>query len=404
MPNLRSLYICYLSLDDPLVQTQVVAYLEGLVRRGHVIHLLTFDAAMDDHRRELLARKMESKGLVWHSRRYHKRPSLPATVFDVLAGAISAMRLVRRHRLEAIHARNHVPAACALLAKPFTRSRLIFDIRGLMAEEYVDAGRWKRGGAPYRLTNWVQRVAIERADAVVVLTHAVRRHLFGTPSAHPSTHVIPCCADLERLERQSDSQREVRNQLGVGDRPVLAYVGKFTGRYMDSEMVDFFAQARRRVPDLFFLIVTQADRGLIEAELRRSSVSTADYLITQTEPEDLGRYLSVASAAVYFYRHSFSEIAASPTKVGEYLGAGLPVVSSSQVGDIDGILEDNRVGVLVNDFSPAVYDAATEQIMNLVAEPATAERCKEVARRHFSLEDVGLPRYDRVYRTVADAR
>ena len=30
---------------------------------------------------------------------------------------------------------------------------MIFDLRGLMAEEYVDAGRWRRGGLPYRLTN-----------------------------------------------------------------------------------------------------------------------------------------------------------------------------------------------------------------------------------------------------------
>ena len=41
--SLRSLYVCYLSLDDPLVDTQVVAYLEGLARRGHTIHLLTFE-------------------------------------------------------------------------------------------------------------------------------------------------------------------------------------------------------------------------------------------------------------------------------------------------------------------------------------------------------------------------
>jgi hypothetical protein len=39
MPGmLRALYICYLSLEDPLVETHVVAYLEGLARRGHTIH------------------------------------------------------------------------------------------------------------------------------------------------------------------------------------------------------------------------------------------------------------------------------------------------------------------------------------------------------------------------------
>src|SRR5207253_2403827 len=38
-----SLYLCYLGLTDPLTQTQVVAYLEGLTRAGYPVVLLTFE-------------------------------------------------------------------------------------------------------------------------------------------------------------------------------------------------------------------------------------------------------------------------------------------------------------------------------------------------------------------------
>ncbi len=149
---LRSLYICYLSLEDPLVHTQVLAYLSGLVDAGHTVHLLTYDPPLDAARRRQIDDSMRESGIGWHSLRYHKRPSLPATVYDALAGAVVAARIVRRHGLTALHARNHVPLATALIARRLTGSRLIFDIRGLMAEEYADAGRWKEGGIPYRLT------------------------------------------------------------------------------------------------------------------------------------------------------------------------------------------------------------------------------------------------------------
>src|SRR4249919_110813 len=119
--SLRVLYICYLSLDDPLVHSQVVAYLEGLVRRGHTLHLLTFDTPMSPERRRGLAEDLERRGIRRHSLRYHKRPSLPATVYDVLCGAAAALRIMRRHRLTAIHARNHVPAATALIVRRLTR-------------------------------------------------------------------------------------------------------------------------------------------------------------------------------------------------------------------------------------------------------------------------------------------
>ncbi|MGH3426272.1 MAG: glycosyltransferase, partial [Mycobacteriales bacterium] len=98
------------------MHSQVVAYLAGLAQRGHTVHLLTFEPALATVRRRTIESELGGRGIRWHSRRYHKRPSLPATVFDTLAGAVAAARLVRRHRLDAIHARNHVPAAMALIA------------------------------------------------------------------------------------------------------------------------------------------------------------------------------------------------------------------------------------------------------------------------------------------------
>src|SRR3954451_2640943 len=198
---LRALYICYLSLEDPLVHTQVVAHLSGLAEAGHTVHLLTFDPRLDASRRRELGARLGALGVVWHSLRYHTRPSLPATGFDALAGAVAVARIVKRHRLDAVHARNHVPLATALVVRRLTGCRLIFDVRGLMAEEYVDAGRWREEGVAYRLTRSVQRAGLRRADGVVTLTDAVRPHLFGA-GRPPRSEVIPCCADLERLEVQ----------------------------------------------------------------------------------------------------------------------------------------------------------------------------------------------------------
>jgi glycosyltransferase involved in cell wall biosynthesis len=399
--RLRTLYICYLTVDDPLVHTQVVAYLAGLVKWGHTVHLLTFDPKLDPERvvahREHLARL----GVEWHSLRYHKRPSLPATVYDTVAGAIAGARIVRRHQLDALHARNHVPAAMALIVRRVTGCRLIFDIRGLMAEEYVDAGRWKPGGIPYRLTDWIQKVAIRRANGVVMLTHAVRRQLFGVPPSRDSTFVIPCCADLERIDLLRSTRAETREALGLAERPVMVYVGKFTGRYLEREMVDFFAVARRRRPGLAFLVLTQVDPASIRAQFERAAIPASDYMVTRSEPEEVGRYLAAADFAISFYRSAPSEIAASPTKIGEYLGAGLPVVSSPGVGDTDELLTSNRVGAVVRDFSERSYEEASEAVHDLLQDPATGDRCRAVARAEFSLTEVGIPRYDDLYRTVA---
>ena len=401
---LRVLYICYLSLEDPLVHSQVVAYLAGLAERGHAVHLLTFEPRLERARRRQIEDDLGRGGIRWHSLRYHKRPSLPATAFDVFAGALAAARLVRRHRLDAIHARNHVPAAMAMLASRLSPCRTIFDLRGLMAEEYADAGHWRRGGVPYRLTQWVQRAGLRRADGVVTLTEAVLPHLSETGAGPDATFVIPCCADVERIAERSSERADARAELEIGERPTMVYVGKFTGWYLEREMADFAAAARRSAPDLLFLIVTQADPAPMLSELDRQGIGPEDYRVLRAEHGEIGRYLAAADVGLSFVRPCFSKISSSPTKIGEYLAAGLPVVSTAGIGDVDALLRDNRVGALVEDFSEHAYGAAAAAIEALREEPATRERCQTTARQRLSLREVGIPRYDALYRRVAASR
>lgn len=400
--SLRVLYVCYLSLEDPLVHSQVVAYLAGLAERGHVVHLMTFEPALAPERSRQFAEDLRRRGIVWHRRRYHKRPSLPATAFDVFTGGLAAARLVRRHRLGAIHARNHMPAAMALIAARLARFRLIFDLRGLMAEEYVDAGNWERGGLPYRLTQWVQRVALRRADGLVTLTEAVRPHLSEAKAGPETTFVIPCCADVERIAERSHERDAARVELEIGERPTMVYVGKFTGWYMEREMADFLAVAREAEPELLFLIVTQADPAPMLHELDRCGIGDADYRVLRAEPEEIGRYLAAADVGLSFVRPCFSKISSSPTKIGEYLAAGLPVVSTAGIGDVDSLLHDNRVGALVEDLSTSGYEATVATLRELREDPQARQRCRDVARESLSLREVGIPRYDSLYQRIAD--
>jgi glycosyltransferase involved in cell wall biosynthesis len=397
---LRSLYICYLSVEDPLVQTQVVAYLEGLAARGHGIHLLSYEPRLDSGRRKAIAADLDSRGITWHTLRYHKRPSLPATLFDAIAGAFVAVRLIRRHRLDAVHARSHVPAATGLIVRRLTGCRLLFDIRGLMADEYVDADRWRRDGLAHRLTERIQRAAINRADAVVVLTESVRTHLFGSKEPERLA-VIPCCTNLDRVHPSPSGRAAVRKRLGLGDRPVMVYVGKLTEPYMDREMVEFFATARRTDPELALVVLTQGPSESVVAELVRAGIPEADYRIGRAAPAEIGDYLGIAAFAICFCRPTLARIASSPTKIGEYLGAGLPVVSGPRIGDLDEILGERSVGVIAESFAEPEYERCANAIRALAREATTRERCRQTARELFSLEDVGVARYDRLYRELA---
>jgi glycosyltransferase involved in cell wall biosynthesis len=407
--SVSTLYLCYFGLREPLVQTQVLPYLRRLVAGGVDVHLLTFEPRMRESwaREEVEAQRaaLASEGISWHARAYHKSPSLPATVYDITAGALAAARIVRKFNVDVLHARSHVAAAMGAVAKRLTRRPLIFDIRGFLPEEYADAGVWERGGRLFRVAKRVERWLLDAADGFVVLTEKAREILFpdydDADARTRPVEVIPCCVDMARFRAAGTLSREsLREELGLTDRRVVVYVGALGGWYLTDETAELLAVAHEQDPKTFSLVLTQSPPEMIAAPLRARGVSEEDFLVRRVAPADIPRYLKASDIAVSFIKRCYSKLSSSPTKLAEYLAAGLPVICNAGIGDVDEVVEGNRVGVVVRELNREAYAAALAEADALRAETGAAERCRECAARNFDLEKVGGERYLRLYRRV----
>lgn len=403
---IRTLYICYFGLREPLVQTQVLPYLRQLAAAGIKVHLLTFEPGLrETWSEEELGQQqeqLEAQGIAWSYLQYHKSPSVPATIYDILAGARLAARLVRQHNIDVLHARSHVPAVMGALVKRWTGCRLIFDIRGFMPEEYVDAGLWPAGGVIYRAVKATERWLLSSADAFVVLTERARDILLAGASDTDETsrpiEVIPCCMDAHRFEiTDAELAKNVRLELGVADRRVIVYVGALGGWYLTDEMAQFFATAHRQDPKTFSLILTQSPPEMMSKRLRDLGIADKDYLIRKVLPAEVPRYLRAADFSLSFIKPCFSKLGSSPTKIAEVLASGLPIVSNSEIGDLDAMIEGDRVGTIVREFNEAAYLQALSAVDALCQDESTAARCRASAVNRFDLATVGGPRYLRLY-------
>jgi glycosyltransferase involved in cell wall biosynthesis len=397
---LSTLYLCYFGLREPLVQTQVLPYLRRLAAAGTRVSLLTFEPELKSSwTREQLEEeraKLAADGIRWHYLAYHKRPSVPATAFDILAGALYAARLARRERIQVLHARSHVPVAMALLARRFVRCLTVFDVRGLLAEEYEDAGLWRAGSLPFRAIKRLERAGLRRADRVVVLTRRMREWLSEQGLAEAEkVEVIPCCVDFSRYEAAGDEEKSERFEV--------VYAGSVVGLYLLEEMARFFLAVRAQRPGAFFRVLTTSPAGETAERLRRAGLSDEDFAVGRARADEVPRLLARARLGVSFRKATFSQIAASPTKIPEYLAAGLPVVGNRGIGDTDELVERARVGVLVGDFGEASLARAAEEAVRLAEDPSVAARCVETAREFFDLESVGGRRYVNVYRRLEES-
>lgn len=403
----RVLYISYTGMLDPLGQSQVLPYLFELSKRGVRFTVLSYErqtalAESGEANLKQLSDELAAHNIEWHWLRYHQTPSLPATAFDVAAGIRLGRRLMRENRINLLHARSHIPATIALALKKQTGVKMIFDVRGLMAEEYVDANHWREGSVAYRITKAMERRILNSSDGLVVLTEKVWPVISGWEGLKGRSvayRVIPCCIDLERFKFNEQDRERRRNELGLGNRFTLVYSGSIGSWYLSDRMADFFVELVKLNSDAYFLWLTQGDPQIIVTLMSERGFSERQFAIKKLTSVAVPSYLSAADAGIAFYKPGFSKLATSPVKVSEYLAAGLPLVINAGVGDSDELSEVWKVAAIVNDFSTERYALAVSTLQQLVNQIDSRQRMRIVAEKLFDLQ-TGSEQYAQLYDEV----
>jgi len=282
----------------------------------------------------------------------------------------------------------------ALLVKRTRGGQFIFDVRGFWVDERVDGGLWRAGGGLYRVAKRVEQRLFRSADAVVSLTAAGADVIRAFPYWHnktPMLTVIPTCVDLGRFAPAERPRPAAREALVIG------YLGSLGTWYLFDEMIALFKTAQRARPGSIFSIVSPTDPAWIEECLRRHQVPDSAYRIECVSRENVPNRVASFDVSLAFYRAGLSRKGTCPTKLGESLACGVPVIATPGIGDVDALLAQARVGTVVDCLDDEGYRAAWVRMEALLAEgPALSARCREAAQR-FSLEK-GIEKYDALYR------
>jgi glycosyltransferase involved in cell wall biosynthesis len=404
----RVLFVSYNGMLDPLGQTQVVPYLRELAKRGVQYTLLSFErdpafAAEGVQKTKQLRDELREHGIEWHWLRYHQRPSIPATMYDVLAGIRKARKLIKRNRIDLVHARAHIPATIALALKRSLGTKMIFDVRGLMAEEYVDAEHWREGSLPYRLTKATERRIFEQTDAVVTLTEKIWPIINQWPGLRgrelPHT-VVPCCVDLSLFDFSEEERARRRAELKIDNRFTIVYSGSLDGWYLTDKMADFFAGFRTQRPDADMLWLTNGSHDRVRQLMNARNIAPDDFSVLSVPARLVPSYLSAADAGLSFIKRCISKIASSPTKNAEYLACGLPLIINAGIGDSDALVNEWSAGALLEEFTEDEYARIGKVIQTMAADPDARNKARSIARQLFDLQTIGAERYAALYERV----
>lgn len=403
--DLKALYISYDGLTDPLGQSQVLPYIEGLSNKGIHFHIISFEKRdRFIQLRETIEQRCQEVGIIWIPLMYTKNPPLISTVLDLRKMHKQAFKLHRECNFDVVHCRSDLPALVGSKLQD-KGVKFIFDMRGFWADERVEGKIWNLKNPIFKWAyNYFKKKELsffQKADAVVSLTNNGKNEILSWKElrdAPPHIQVIPCCVDLDKFDPNRIDKSAVDNvkkelKLDSADF-ILGYVGSIGTWYMLEEMLDFYHTIRERYLRPRFLFISGESEALIKQKATEKQIPLEEIVVKSVPHSAVPMYLSVFDFSIFFIRPTFSKKASSPTKQGELMALGIPIVCNAGVGDTDAIVEKYNAGKIISTLNEKNY-------LNISIHPNQFDisAIRKGAKEIYSLEK-GVEKYFEVYRFV----
>jgi glycosyltransferase involved in cell wall biosynthesis len=233
-----------------------------------------------------------------------------------------------------------------------------------------------RDAALGELAAAAERWTLSRADAVLVVSALLRDHVVSLGIESSRVHIVPNGVDGV-LFRPGPRDPAVRARWGLGDGPVLGFVGGLRPWHGGEVLPALAERLARRRPDLRLVIVGNGPmRGELERDLAERGLAGRAVLTGSVPHETVAGLIRQFDVALAPYpqpeEHTFYF---SPLKLFEYMGCGTAVVAA-RLGQIAEVVRDGETGLL---YPPGDLEALTAACERLLGDPGLRSRLGQAA-------------------------
>lgn len=306
---------------------------------------------------------------------------------------VKLIEIAELANVDVLHAEALYCARVASLVKE-RLPRLCFSIdwHGAVPEESRMGGAHE---ARVKSLETAERSMLAYAQLNIFVSEAMARHYMEKYELGALPQVIvPCCVSDQRFEASVDN---VQSHFDA-EALVFAYAGSMADWQCGSEMIGFFAALHRHDPCCrFLLLVPQPEHEKVLRVAQQVSLPSTAFILKAVAHEAVPAYLSTAHMGVLLRRQDTVNHVSSPTKFGEYLAAGLPVLMTDGVTDFGELVKRTGVGVVMScatffgaegqewgaDLLEQITDFARHSAVERAAE---SRRCRTVAREELHWE------------------
>jgi glycosyltransferase involved in cell wall biosynthesis len=366
--------ISYLSVDsvqEGIGSSQITPLVLGLAKKGKRVCLITFEKVRPP--KEMLE-TFSKAGVVWIVKDFGR----PGAI-----GGICRLNSLRRSVPNSlvIHGRSDLATAAGIWSR--VKAPVLWDVRSLWSDQrlFIRTAGWNRLTA--RGARFLEDVAARNSTAMSTLTAAVVPVLEHRHKRIPKIReVIPTCVQTSKFLPSPMPKGQITCLLS----------GSFNNYYDIVRTKEILEAIRKTVN----IRIVWARPG----ESHRETLLVGEDLIVSATHSKMPKIVSKSHFGIAICKQDglTTLSAAVPTKIGEFLASGRPVIVSSGIGDLDELLTSTKTGVIIPHHDS--LKEVGQRIDEIISDPKTPVRCRELAMEHFDM-DKAVERYLDVYERMS---
>ena len=324
---------------------------------------------------------------------------------DVQLLSAGVERMVQGWRPHLIHA--HSPVLGALAAGPVARRHklpFVYEIRAFWEDAAVGNGAGREGSARYRVIRALERRAIARADAVIVICDGLRNDLIARGVDPAKITVSPNGVDLDLFGTPTAPDEALRASLGLDDAEVIGFIGSFYDYEGLDDLIAAMPALIAQRPKAYLLLVGGGPREhALNAQAKASPVADHIRFVGRVPHEQVERYYSLIDILAYPRKAMRLTDLVTPLKPLEAM-AQRRLVAASSVGGHRELIVDGVTGTL---FPPGDPAAIAASLGGLLADRSLWDERRRTARAFVERERswaANVFRYEPVYHRLLAQR
>jgi glycosyltransferase involved in cell wall biosynthesis len=250
----------------------------------------------------------------------------------------------------------------------------ILEVNAPLADEHAA----HRGLALADIARGVERLVLGSADRLIAVSRELESWLAGLGVPRHRISIRANGVDVARFAAPPGAADAIRRRLGLGDAPVVGFLGTLKPWHGTGTLVRAVAMLHRQglMPRLL-LVGDGPQRTQLEALAASEGVADATVFTGAIPHELVPSYLAAMTVAVVPYDQT-ERFYFSPLKLYECMAAGLPVVAAD-VGDIGECVRHGASGWL---YPPGDAAALAQGMEALFARPSLAASLCSAGREH----------------------